>query len=184
MTGADITGRAAPPPHRPAGDAVRAMRTARLTLRAHAPGDWPAFRTFYASEDARILGGPHGAAHAWTLFAADAGHWALHGFGWFVLDDGTGAVGTCGLHRPPHHDELEIGWITFAPARGRGYATEAARAVLDRFRAAFAGERIVSYIDAGNAASRAVARKLGATDTGARARHDPQAEIWSHGRAA
>lgn len=184
MTGADITGRAAPPPHRPEGPDGPVLRTERLVLRLPTLADWPAYRDFYASDATRYTGGPYEAPRAWTLFAGDAGHWALHGFGWFILDDGAGAAGACGLHHPPHQDDLEIGWNTFAAARGKGYATEAARAVLDWGRSVAGGSRIVSYIDADNEASKAVARKLGATRTGARARHDPGAEIWSHGRAA
>lgn len=163
---------------------IPTLVTERLTLRAATMADWPAYRDFYASDATRFVGGPRDARAAWTLFAGDPGHWALRGFGWFVVDDGTGAVGACGLHHPPHQAEVEIGWNGFAAGRGKGYATEAARAVLAWAWGAVEAPRIVSYIHEGNAASKAVARKLGARDTGERAAHDPDAEVWAHRRPA
>ena len=192
MTGAGITGRAAPPPQRPEGPegpadpagiaepwAIPTLTTERLTLRAPTLADWPAYAAFYASDRAAILGGPHGTWKAWTLFAADAGHWHLHGFGWWTIDDGAGAAGICGVHHPPNHEDAELGWSLWDRALGRGYATEAAVAARDWWRARHAG-RLVSYVDAGNAASQAVARRLGARTDGARAAHDPDSEIWVH----
>ncbi|MFQ6547275.1 GNAT family N-acetyltransferase [Aestuariibius sp. 2305UL40-4] len=158
------------------------LTTDRLTLRQQEMSDWPAYRDFYASDATRYTGGPYDAKQAWTLFAGDAGHWRLKGFGWFILDDGTGAVGACGLHHPPHQAEIEIGWNTFPAAQGKGYATEAARAVLDWGWTITDAPRIVSYIDRDNAASKAVATKLGASWTGDMAAHDPACEVWAHRR--
>ena len=180
MTRADITGRAAPPPHRPEGARVPVLRTERLTLRAPTLADWPAYRDFYASDRAAILGGPRETWAAWTLFASDLGHWHLHGFGWWTIDDGAGPAGICGVHHPPNHAEAELGWSLWDRALGRGYATEAAAAARDWWRGRAPGGALVSYIDAGNAASQAVARRLGARTAGARAAHDPAAEIWVH----
>ena len=54
-------------------------------------------------------------------------------------------------------DEVELGWMLLPEARGRGYATEAARALR-----AGRGGRIVSLIREDNAASQAVATRIGA----------------------
>ena len=163
---------------------IPTLRTERLTLRAATLADWPRCRDFYASDATRFTGGPHDARAAWTLFAGDMGHWTLHGFGWFIVDDGTGAVGFCGLHHPPHQAEPEVGWSVFPVAQGRGLATEAARAALSWAWGATDVPRIVSYIHEGNDASKAVAAKLGARGTGERAAHDPHAETWAHRRPA
>ena len=160
------------------------LTTQRLTLRRQTMADWPAYRDFYAADPALTSNGRFDEKRAWALFAGDAGHWPLHGFGWFIVDDGTGAVGACGLHHPPHQAEIEIGWNTFAAARGKGYATEAARAVLPWGWGITDAPRIVSYIDERNEASKAVARKLGAVDTGERAAHSATCEVWAHRRPA
>ena len=55
---------------------------------------------------------------------------------------------------------LEFGWRLVREARGRGYATEAARAVLDIAAATFVGE-LLCIIDPDNTPSRRVADKLG-----------------------
>ncbi len=159
------------------------LTTGRLSLRMPTLDDWPACRDFYGSEAARPLGGPLNEKDAWRVFSGAAGHWTLKGYGWFTVEDTKGVVGTVGLHHPPVHADMEIGWVTYAPAQRRGYAVEAAEAVLAWGRAKLGATRIVSYIDPDNAASQAVARRLGATCDGTRAAHDPGCEVWVHGEA-
>lgn len=53
-------------------------------------------------------------------------------------------------------DEIELGWLLLPPFHGRGYATEAARALRP-----LAPGRVVSLIRVENEASQNVARKLG-----------------------
>jgi RimJ/RimL family protein N-acetyltransferase len=55
-------------------------------------------------------------------------------------------------------DELELGWMLLPAARGKGYASEAAQALRP-----LKGERVISLIREDNAASQAVAQRLGAT---------------------
>jgi RimJ/RimL family protein N-acetyltransferase len=57
---------------------------------------------------------------------------------------------------------LELGWRLVPEARGRGYATEAGRALLDLAAETYRGE-IVAIIDPRNHPSQNVARKLGFT---------------------
>jgi len=62
-------------------------------------------------------------------------------------------------------DVVEVGWHLHPDWQGRGYATEAARAVLDR--AAEAGiEDVLAVIDLDNVPSQRVALRLGMTDEG------------------
>jgi RimJ/RimL family protein N-acetyltransferase len=58
------------------------------------------------------------------------------------------------------HPQLEFGYRLVAEARGRGYATEASRAVLERATGTFHGE-VLALIHPENEASHNVARKLG-----------------------
>lgn len=157
------------------------LETERLVLRAPVLDDFDALRAFYASDRSTSIGGPKSASDAWRVFAAQAGHWALQGFGWFFLDDGDGVRGMVGVHRPPHYEAMELGWTLFdGAATGRGYATEAATAARDWAVATLGPDRLVSFIDPANAASQAVARRLGATDTGRTAAHDAGCNVWDH----
>ena len=62
--------------------------------------------------------------------------------------------------------EVEIGWRLPVAARGRGYATEAARAVLAHGLATLALPRIIADIRPENAASIRVAERIGMREAG------------------
>jgi RimJ/RimL family protein N-acetyltransferase len=104
----------------------------------------------------------------WRNAAIMAGHWALHGFGMFAVEEkGSGKfVGRVGPFYPPVWPGFEVGWGVASEFRGNGYAVEAARAAIDWSFLTFELDRIVHCIDAENTASQAVARKLGAQQEG------------------
>jgi ribosomal-protein-alanine N-acetyltransferase len=86
------------------------------------------------------------------------------GYGLWLLRPGDGAplAGTAGL-RPLEDLGLEIIWSLVPGAQGRGYATEAARAVLDYALGPLGLPEILAEIDEGNTASARVAERLGMT---------------------
>jgi RimJ/RimL family protein N-acetyltransferase len=77
------------------------------------------------------------------------------------LHDGT-FVGRCGIAvwKIEGRRERELGFVLAREHWGKGYATEAATAVRDH-AVALGHRRLVALIKRGNAASEAVARKLG-----------------------
>jgi RimJ/RimL family protein N-acetyltransferase len=96
-------------------------------------------------------------------------HWREHGVGyWTVRDPGSGAVlGFAGV-RPalPGGDGLNL-YYRFTPsAWGRGYATEAGWAALDRAALCAPGERVTALIRPDNEASVRVALRLGMVPDG------------------
>jgi RimJ/RimL family protein N-acetyltransferase len=101
----------------------------------------------------------------WRNTAIMAGHWALHGFGMFVVEErATGRfAGRVGPWLPSGWPGFEIGWGIASGFRGKGYAVEAARASIDWAFANFEIEQIIHCIDRENIASQNVARRLGAT---------------------
>jgi RimJ/RimL family protein N-acetyltransferase len=101
----------------------------------------------------------------WRNAAIMAGHWALHGFGMFVVEEKSSGkfAGRVGPWFPPAWPGFEVGWGIAGEFRGKGYAVEAARASIDWSFASFELDRIVHCIDRENVASQAVARRLGAT---------------------
>lgn len=102
--------------------------------------------------------------NGWRNSAIMAGHWVLHGFGMFAVEEKSSGkfVGRVGPFYPPVWPGFEVGWGVANEFRGKGYAVEAARAAINWSFSTFELEKIVHCIDSENAASQAVARKLGA----------------------
>lgn len=76
-------------------------------------------------------------------------------------------VGDVSLHfrnveLPERH--LEIGWIVATEQQGRGYASEAAEAVLELAFDGLRARQVTARMDSGNLASRALAERLGFVD--------------------
>lgn len=164
--------------------AAPTLATERLTLRPHRLDDFPAMAAFFASDAACHVGGPIDDRRAWFGFAADVGSWELMGFGcWAVEETASRAfVGQVGLTRPAFFPEREIGWIVFPAHQRRGYAHEAAVAARDFAFGALGWDTAVSYIDRDNAASVALARKLGAVEDAGAARWDESDVVYRHPR--
>lgn len=113
----------------------------------------------------RFTGGIMRRGDAFRAFLAFVGHWSLRGYGPYAVENKFGEViGQTGLYNPRGWPELELGYDFVRYAHGRGYATEAARAVRDT--AAERGlTRLISLIHPGNTPSVRVAERLGATPT-------------------
>jgi RimJ/RimL family protein N-acetyltransferase len=111
------------------------------------------------------LGSPLDEPAAWRQAAMHAGAWALLGFGqWVVERKADGAfLGRAGLWEPIDWPATEVGWTLARAHWGHGYATEAARASVAWAWATLDLAELISLIAPGNAASQAVARRLGMT---------------------
>ena len=77
-----------------------------------------------------------------------------------VVEDDEGFAGTAGIYLRPGRLGPEIGYTVAPRARGRGYASEAARALAD-WGLAHGAPRVHLYADVLNGASQAVARRAG-----------------------
>jgi RimJ/RimL family protein N-acetyltransferase len=101
----------------------------------------------------------------WRNAAIMAGHWALHGYGMFVVEEKSSGkfAGRVGPWFPPAWPGFEVGWGIASEFRCKGYAVEAARASIDWAFDNFEIDQIVHCIDRENVASQSVARRLGAT---------------------
>jgi RimJ/RimL family protein N-acetyltransferase len=116
----------------------------------------------------------------WRNAAVMSGHWALHGFGYFVVEEkSTGKfAGRVGPWFPPGWPGFEVGWGIARDFRGNGYAVEATRAAIDWVFATFEIDRIIHCIDRENTASQAVARRLGAVIEGEVDLFGHVADVW------
>jgi RimJ/RimL family protein N-acetyltransferase len=162
------------------------LTTKRLTLRPMREGDFPAYARLMESPRAAYMGGPFDTRAAWGMFCHDAACWALFGHGALMVDQAsTGeTVGQVGLNAGPLFPETELGWFLYDGHEGAGYATEGAAALRDWAFRTLPVESLVSYMDAANVASQAVARRLGATLDADAPRPDPEDLVFRHRRAA
>jgi RimJ/RimL family protein N-acetyltransferase len=114
--------------------------------------------------------------------------------GW--LDDGTDPAGMAlWTVRPRVEHDLYLGWVVLFPmpgwepdveiglrftrsAWGRGYATEAARAVMAHGFGTLGLERIFAVLDPRNLRSRRVCEKLGMHDAGMRRAYDTDCALY------
>ena len=139
--------------------------TERLILRPPVAEDFEPCAQLMADEaTARYIGGVQPRAVSWRGFIGIAGAWSMQGFSFFtVVEKATGQwVGRVGPWQPEGWPGTEVGWSLGGAFHGKGYATEAAWAVLPRALDQFGPGRVVSYIDAGNARSARIAVALGA----------------------
>lgn len=137
------------------------LHTERLTLRMPLMADFEPRAAFAASDRSVFESGPMGRAAAWRVFASEVGQWPLMGYGPFSVEMGGIYVGEVGIYHPADYPEPELGWFVVPEAEGRGIAMEAARAVMAWARASFGWDRLVNYIDPGNARSIALGLRLG-----------------------
>ncbi|MFU8871208.1 GNAT family N-acetyltransferase [Micromonospora sp. SL4-19] len=158
--------------------------TDRLVVRewTDSPDDLARIYDIYSRDEVmRWLGGGAGLMtdpaqaeerlRAWQdRYTPYAGRWGI----WAIEPRDAGrAVGSVLLKALPGRDgvtptdDIEVGWHLHPDSQGHGYATEAARAVLDREFAAGTRE-VFAVVMAGNEASMAVARRLGMTHVGIR----------------
>jgi [ribosomal protein S5]-alanine N-acetyltransferase len=142
-------------------------RTERLTLRPVTAGDHAVLLAHWTAPDVRRFlfdGATLSAAEITEAIQDGVRDFGRAGYGiWLVHEgDGTDLIGTAGL-RPLEDLGLEI-FYSLAPASwGKGYATEAARAVLDHVLGPVGLLEVLAEVDEGNAASIAVIERLGMT---------------------
>lgn len=164
--------------------ALPTLETERMRLVAPSAAHIAGFVGFYTSARAEARGWACMPHEAWRHFAAVLGHQILRGFGPFVAeskDDGR-VLGMFGPWQPEGQAEAEIKWALWSgDDEGQGYATEAAAACRAYAYDVLGWPTAVSYISPDNAASKAVASRLGA-------RHDGNwttprgsvVQVWRH----
>lgn len=142
---------------------VPRLTTRRLRLREYRLDDFDAFAAHVADAEAMTFLGCCDRQTAWRLFGSQAGSWLLQGAGWWTVErhDTGQRVGTVGAFFREGLPGLEVGWNTYRPFWGQGFASEAA-AEVSRYLLEVRGERRWSaLIAAGNTASLRVAQHLG-----------------------
>lgn len=143
------------------------LTTPRLTLRMWRETDRDVFAALNADPEVMWdLGGPFTRPDSDAKFDRYTATFRRHGFGRLAIGERQGAfVGYAGIMpAAPNHPlgrHVEIGWRLTRTAWGKGYATEAARAILrDAFERLGLAE-VLAYTAADNVRSQAVMERLG-----------------------
>lgn len=140
------------------------LETPRLILRAPRSSDLPGFVAYATGARTRFVGGPRDVFAATEKFAGMIGQWVLRGFGRFILTDrdSGAALGHAGPLQMDGAQPVELTWSLWdAAAEGRGLASEAAVVTTEWTFDALRLATARTQIHADNAASHAIARKLG-----------------------
>lgn len=146
------------------------LSTERLTLRLWRPSDDEPFAAMNADPRVRehypgVLSREESDASAARIRA----HFGRHGFGLWAIEakSAPGFLGYAGIMHPsfaaPCGPCVEIGWRLACAEWGKGYATEAARAIVAIAFERTSLEEIVSFATVGNVRSQRVMQKLGMT---------------------
>jgi RimJ/RimL family protein N-acetyltransferase len=151
--------------------------TQRLRLRPFAPADAADVRRLAGERDiaAGTLTIPHpydeGVAESWIAThqeTYDSGRGLVLAI---TLREGGGLAGAIGLAIEHAHGRAELGYWVGRPFWGRGYATEAAHALVAHGFGALGLRRVTASVFAHNARSARVLEKLGMRREGLLRRH-------------
>lgn len=143
------------------------LTTGRLVLRPVTAHDHAALLAHWTLPDVRRFlfdGAALSAGEVTDTIEDSARNFTAGGYGiWLIHEhDQAGLAGTAGL-RPLEESGLEIFYSLAPGSWGRGYATEAARAVVEYALGPLGLPEVLAEVDEGNAASVAVIKRLGMT---------------------
>lgn len=165
---------------------IPVIETGDLVLRGYRDSDFEAFAAFGRSPRASYVGGPHTRWDSWRAFMAGIGHWALRGYGMWMIEhrDSRHVAGRVGMILNDGWDEPELGWHIYDGFEGKGLACQAALAARDHAARHFGLDGVISYIDASNTRSLRLAERLGAQYERDGTVVDTPCQVWRHPRVA
>lgn len=138
------------------------IETARLVLRLPVAQDADAYARFFADAQASAFyGGPLRRDQAYGALCRDIGHWALKGFGKFVITLNGQPIGGCGVVHPDGWPSHELTWWLLSEMRGQGIAQEASAAVLAWARAQLGWPEVETHFKDDNQPARRLTTALG-----------------------
>lgn len=146
------------------------LETPRLILRTLENSDYDAMLSINRDEQVmRYFPGIQDVEKTKLLIEKIQAHFSEHGFSLYavVLKENDEFIGFTGLltatFEAPFTPAVEIGWRLASSHWGKGYATEAAKAVLDYAFNTLKLNEVVSFTTVNNTPSRRVMEKIGLT---------------------
>ena len=140
--------------------------TDRLLLRQFKDEDWTDLHVHYSDADATkyTYGKSLTEGETWRTMCGMIGHWHLRGYGPYAVEEmsGNAVIGTVGFWYPNDWPSPEIKWALSRPYWGKGFASEATRAVQKIGLEYLPDIHLISLIDKQNVASVKLAESVGA----------------------
>lgn len=143
------------------------ISTPRLKLRAHEPEDAAALHAFYSREDVAryLLDDPWTLSDAKTKVQERVAKTDLDGPSEalaLIIEFEENVIGDVLLwFTDVKHRVAEVGWVLDPTFSGKGYASEAVKAVLDAAFNQYKCHRVIAQMDARNDSSAKLAERLG-----------------------
>jgi RimJ/RimL family protein N-acetyltransferase len=142
------------------------IETERLQLRMFRQEDWRDLHEYYGDpECAKYTSGrPLKDHESWQKLAALVGHWELRSYGSYAVEEKVSkrVIGVVGLDYPVDWPEPEIQWGLARKHWGKGYASEAVRAVKEMAAKYLPDLSLISLIHPNNSSSINLAKAVGA----------------------
>lgn len=143
------------------------LETERLILRPFQDEDWKALYHYYCSAEATryTVGRSLSEGETWRIMCSMIGHWQLRGYGPYAVEEKSSGelIGTVGFWYPNDWPSPEIKWALAPEYWGKGYASEAARAIQQVGHEYLPDIHLISLIHRDNNASKQLALAVGAT---------------------
>ena len=142
------------------------LETDRLILRMFRLDDWKDIHEYYGDAECTLYtsGRPLTENESWQKMAAVTGHWQLRNYGSYAMEEKKlkRVIGIAGLDYPSDWPEPEIQWGLAKKFWGKGYASEAIRAVKTMTSHYLPDISLISLIHPQNINSANLARSVGA----------------------
>jgi RimJ/RimL family protein N-acetyltransferase len=142
------------------------LESHRLLLRPFQENDWKDLHKYYSDEASMKYtnGRALTEGETWRTMAAMIGHWRLRRYGSYALEARAShhVIGVAGLDYPNDWPEPEIKWGLIRDFWGKGYASEAVRAVKQMWVEYLPDLSLISLIHPKNTNSINLAKAVGA----------------------
>lgn len=141
------------------------IETDRLRLVLPQADHLPPYVAYCTSDRSRFVGGPYDPVKAFEKLCAMSGHWALRGFGRYVMTEKhTGqTIGHVGALQLDSAHPPEMTWTIWDGAfEGKGYAFEAVQAYLSHASGVIGADQMIIRIVPDNHRSLSLAQRIGA----------------------
>lgn len=142
------------------------VKTERLLLRQFKDEDWIDLHQHYSDAEATkyTYGKAFTEGETWRTMCGMIGHWTLRGYGPYAVEERSSGnvLGVVGFWYPNDWPSPEIKWALSKPHWGRGFASEATRAVQKIGLKHLPEIHLISLIHQENRASIKLAESVGA----------------------